>query len=288
MAPRLSAQAFSLIQKATPPIYILFFVFVGAGLQINGLKGMGIALVIAYVLFRSIGKMGGTWIGARMSKSPKVVQNLLGYCLFAQGGVAVGLSIMASHKLAGSPEIAQLVVLVVTATTLCVQLLGPVAVRHAVRKAGEVGLNITEEDLIAKYHVSDVMVNEPITIDAGLTLDEVLKVFCSHDYLFYPVVDNSGKVIGSMTIDSVKEAVKYQETAQWLLAYDVMMPLRDHILPDMPLEDAIRHFKAYNLEYCCVVQQGTDALMGLFDLRRANITLTAEVVKCRELSEQNG
>ena len=176
MAPRLSAQTFSLVQKTTPPIYILFFVFVGAGLQVKGLNLIAIAIVIAYVIFRSVGKMGGAYLGSKISGSAIVVRKYLGLCLFAQGGVAVGLSIMASHKFASQPEIAQMIVLVVTTTTLFVQLLGPVAVKHAVKKAEEIGLNVTEEDLFKKYKVKDVMVEKPVTIQASETLDNVLKV----------------------------------------------------------------------------------------------------------------
>lgn len=286
MAPRLSAQTFSLVQKTTPPIYILFFVFVGAGLQVKGLNLIAIAIVIAYVIFRSVGKMGGAYLGAKISGSAIVVRKYLGLCLFAQGGVAVGLSIMASHKFASQPEIAQMIVLVVTTTTLFVQLLGPVAVKHAVKKAEEIGLNVTEEDLFKKYKVKDVMVENPVTIQASETLENVLKVFSENDYTFYPVVDTNGIAVGSMTIDGIKDTLKYQNTASWLLACDVMAPIKDHISKEMSLEDAMRHFKAYNLDYCCVVEKNSDKIEGLFDIRRVHKSITAEILRCREMADQ--
>ncbi|ARN56358.1 cation:proton antiporter [Sedimentisphaera salicampi] len=282
IAPRLSSQTFNMIQKFSPPIYILFFVFVGAGIQIQGLKGAALAIAAGYVVFRSLGKVGGAFIGAKISGAQAVVKKYLGCCLFAQGGVAVGLSIMASHKFADQPEIAQMIVLVVTATTLFVQLLGPVSVKYAVKKAGEIGLNVTEEDLIKKYKVRDVMVENPVTIYASQTLDEVLRIFSENDFTYYPVVEDSGKVIGSMSIEGIKETLKYRDTASWLLACDIMKPMEDHISPDMELEEAMRYFRAYNIDYACVIEDGSDKIKGLFDIRLANKKISAEVIKCRE------
>ena len=79
--------------------------------------------------------------------------------LFAQGGVAVGLSIVAAHRFEAT--IGGDIIVIVTVTTMLVEILGPPFVKLAVTKAGEVGLGITEEDLIRSYKVTDVMDPNP-------------------------------------------------------------------------------------------------------------------------------
>ena len=147
--------------------------------------------------------MAGAFIGAKMSHAAGTVQKYLGFTLFAQGGVAVGLSIMASQKF--SPEVSKVVIMVVATTTLVVQILGPFAVKYGVKKAGEVGMNITEDDLILTYKVGDVVDREAPTISEGLPLREILNTFCNHDAIFYPTVNRNGQLVGTITISGIKE-----------------------------------------------------------------------------------
>ncbi|MFI4911283.1 MAG: cation:proton antiporter [Sedimentisphaeraceae bacterium JB056] len=284
VAPRASVRTFDLVKKATPPIYILFFVFVGAGIKISNLSMLAWVLVIIYVIGRSVGKMCGASIGAKVSGAASSVKKYLGLCLFAQGGVAVGLSIVASHKFADQPQIAQLIVIVVTTTTLIVQFLGPSAVKIAVKKAGEINMNITDEDLIKTLKVSDVMETEPTVIKQDDTLKNVLDIFGQTDSLFYPVVDRAKKLIGVITIEGIKETFKYQDSAHWLLACDVMLPVMDRLLPNEPLEEAIRHMRTYNSDYACIVDD-EDKMIGLFNLPAVNRRISAEVLARREQTD---
>lgn len=283
-APRASAKTFDLVKKATPPIYILFFVFVGAGIKINNLSALAWCLVIAYVIGRSIGKMTGASIGARFSGASRSVRKYLGLCLFAQGGVAVGLSIVASHKFADQPEIAQLIVIVVTTTTLIVQFLGPSAVKIAVKKAGEINMNITDEDLIKTLKVQDVMEKEPTLIKQDYTLKKVLDVFGQTDSLFYPVVDAAQKLIGVITIEGIKETFKYQDSANWLLACDVMLPAIDRLKPEDSLDETMKHMRTYNSDYACIVGP-KGKMLGVFDLPAITRKISAEVLSRREQTD---
>lgn len=130
------------IEQAGPVIYVLFFALVGAGLRIETLPEMGL-LGLGYLIMRAIGKYGGTWIGGALSGSSKNVRDYLGLALLSQAGVAIGLALNASHRFEDlGPEGADLAVLVlnvVTATTFVVQLIGPVLVKYAIGKAGEIG-----------------------------------------------------------------------------------------------------------------------------------------------------
>jgi len=97
-----SKEAFTLVEGFAPPIYIIFFVMVGAKLKFNTMTLSVLLLVFIYLLFGMIGKMLGANIGARLSKAPKTVVKYLPYSLFSQAGVAIGLSILASQYFPGN------------------------------------------------------------------------------------------------------------------------------------------------------------------------------------------
>ncbi|MDD5459848.1 MAG: cation:proton antiporter, partial [Phycisphaerae bacterium] len=96
--PRKSQSLFNLDESFAPPIYALFFVLVGARLELANLPIWMLVLALAYVIGRTGGKMFGAWFGGKISNSPESVRKYLGYCLFSQAGVAIGLSILAGER----------------------------------------------------------------------------------------------------------------------------------------------------------------------------------------------
>ncbi len=277
IAPRRSGETFDLVKRISPPIYILFFVFVGAGIQISSLSKMALLLVLVYVIGRSAGKFTGAYLGSRLSGASVKLQKYLGFCLFAQGGVAIGLTIVASSRFASQPELASLIVVVVATTTLIVQILGPAATKFAVKKADEIGRNITPEDLIEKYTVADVMESESPTIDSALAFSQILKVFCNSSSLCYPVIDDKVKLLGVVTMQGIRETLNYQESAGWLVAFDVMQPAIDVVPPTMPLAEVIRKMNELGIEYMCVADEDS-SFKGVVNLRSVNRRIAAEVL----------
>ncbi|MBN1351549.1 cation:proton antiporter [candidate division KSB1 bacterium] len=142
IAPVSNRKVATVLDSFSPPFYIFFFTLVGARLQIGMLPQMGLIGII-YVIFRTAGKFSGTWFGAKISGATDSVRKYLGFALFSQAGVAVGLAISASHELAAMGqkgiELGQLAINVVTATTFIVQLIGPPFVKYAIIKANEAG-----------------------------------------------------------------------------------------------------------------------------------------------------
>lgn len=131
---------FDAVSAISPPIYLLFFVLVGARLQLALLPKIGIVGML-YILFRSAGKFIGAFFGARISKAEEKVAKYIGFCLFSQAGVAIGLSIQAYHEFQGlgsaGSQLALLAVNTIAATTFVFQVLGPPSTRYAIIKAGE-------------------------------------------------------------------------------------------------------------------------------------------------------
>lgn len=182
-APAKTRSVFDLTSKFTPPVYVLFFVLVGAKLDIWIITPYLGLMAILYVAGRTFGKTIGSMIGGWLTKAPKTVQKYLPYCLLSQAGVAIGLSIAAGNDF---PEtIGPQILLIITATTFIVQIIGPICVKHGVTKAGECGLNVTDEDIKKNTLVKDVMwgnlkicdENSPAIVNDTTTLNEILDSF---------------------------------------------------------------------------------------------------------------
>ena len=129
------------IDGITPPLYMLFFVISGASLDITifGSKGALTLIVIAlvYVLFRCLGKWLGSYLGSKAMHSESTVQKYLGYTLFPQAGVAIGLATTANQAFP-DPQLASLILAVILSATIIYELAGPVITKIALKKAGEI------------------------------------------------------------------------------------------------------------------------------------------------------
>ncbi len=284
LMPRESKGMFKLIERFTPPIYISFFVLAGAHMKFGKLSLWMVILIIFYTLFRAAGKMTGSWFGAKYSGAPAVVRKYLGICLLPQAGVAIGLAILASQQFQG--ELAHTIIMVTMTATFLMEILGPILVKVGVKKAGEVGLNITEEDLIKIYTVKDVMDTKPTSIPQDLPLQQILEVFSTTDSLYYPVVDAQSRLIGIITIPDIKEIFANREFAGWLLACDVAEPVLDKTTPNKPLEEIIEHMRRYHLENIPVVaDQDSDELVGVLDYAKTFRKISAEVLNRRKAAE---
>jgi len=168
-----------------------------------------------------------------------------------------------------------------------VQLLGPLFVKIGIKKAGEIGMNVTEEDLIKTYKVADVMDTRPTSISQDLPLHQILEVFSASDSVYYPVIDKQSRIIGIITIADIKEMFANREVAGWLLACDVAEPVLDKTTPQRPLEEALEQMRRYDLENMLVVAgDDSDELVGVLDYRKTLRKISAEVLHRRKKADE--
>ena len=293
LVPRRSRDTFELIKAFAPPIYVLFFVMVGARLSLENVSGWILWLSIAYVVGRAAGKVFGTWIGASWSNSGKSVRNYLGMCLFSQGGVAVGLAVIATHRFSeavpGTTIVpGEIIVVVIIATTVVFELLGPPLVKLGVKKAGEIGLDVTEKDLIESYSVADVMEKNPPVLQENSPAGQILKLFSEQDSLCYPVVNAGGKLTGMITIGQVKEAFATRAFQEWVLAFDLMEPVLDKTTAQTPLHDALERMRQFKLDFLPVVTGADDdKLLGLVEQRSVNRALAEEIARRQSIADNS-
>lgn len=273
MAPKRSKELFALIKSFSSPIYVLFFVLVGARLTLNHMPGFLWIIVGLYVFFRSAGKMLGAWIGAKITKADPVVQKYTGMGLFAQGGVAIGLSIMASQHL-GNLQISDginlgdIIITGVTATTFIVQIIGPTMVKIAIKLANESGKNITEEDIIAKWTIEDVLEKDTPIIKETDSVKKLVSYFTESKFFCLPVVDKNNKTIGMITMNDLKQLISSQDTWEWILAKDIIDPTHDLIIKSNSLEDALMTLKQLGREQIPVIESEENPMpAGILDTR---------------------
>lgn len=131
-------QIFHEVYRIASPLVALFFVLIGLNLDISSIAQIGF-LGFFYLIGRTVAKSFGAFIGASIVKAEPVVQKYLGPCLYSQAGVALGLAVLISDKLAsfGVPEMGLLILNTITATTIVFQIFGPLAIKWAIQRSGE-------------------------------------------------------------------------------------------------------------------------------------------------------
>ncbi|UCG01561.1 MAG: cation:proton antiporter [Candidatus Heimdallarchaeota archaeon] len=131
-------QIFHEVYRIASPLVALFFVLIGLNLDISSLVQIGL-LGFLYLIGRTVAKSVGAFIGTSIVKAEPTVRKYLGPCLYSQAGVALGLAVLISDKLAsfGVPEMGFLILNTITATTIVFQIFGPLAIKWAVQRSGE-------------------------------------------------------------------------------------------------------------------------------------------------------
>jgi Kef-type K+ transport system membrane component KefB len=275
--PKLAQSALVELHKFFAPVYILFFVLVGARVNFAHANKEIWFLVAAYVLGSIGGKTFGAYLGGAVSHTVKTVRNYLGFCLYPQGGIAVALLIVASHRF--SSDISGLMLLVVIIGAFILQVIGPMGVKYGGGKAGELGLNVTEEDLIKSYKVGNVMEPDVPVIAAGASLSDVLEIVSNTTHPCYCVVDNLRKIIGVITLDGIRNIFVARELSEWLVALDIAEPIVEMVTPNTTLSEAIEMMERERIEYAVIVSsKQSREYAGVLDSRAMRRRLSAEVL----------
>ena len=130
-----SEELLSRVDGWTTPLFVLFFVFSGAELDLSILKNPAVLLLGAtYIISRSLGKYFGAFGSAALCRCDKATRNNLGITLLPQAGVALGMAITA-QTLPGDGAMVRNIVLF---SVLIYELVGPTLTKWALTSAGEI------------------------------------------------------------------------------------------------------------------------------------------------------
>ena len=123
-------------EKWTSPLYCLFFVLSGASLRFDIFSDVSIILIgIIYIVFRALGKYMGASVSSRATHCAPQVVKYLGFALFPQAGVALGMSLTASQILG---ETGALVRTLTLFAVLIYELVGPSITKVALTRSGDI------------------------------------------------------------------------------------------------------------------------------------------------------
>lgn len=117
------------------PFLLLFFVLAGASLKIDVFAQIGM-LGVAYIVMRAFGKILGARLGGSLARAEPTIKRWTGIALMPQAGVALGLALLANQRF---PNIGEVLLPIVIASTIVFELLGPTFTRLALQRAGEIG-----------------------------------------------------------------------------------------------------------------------------------------------------
>jgi len=142
LVPRVEAA----LMEIMPLVFILFFCLAGAHLKLSAIPALG-SLGCIYILGRSIGKIGGAGLAARLGRVETNIKKYLGLGILSQAGVAIGLSLIVKQDFAqlaiqyNLPHAAMIgvtVITTITATSIFFEIIGPILTRFALKRAGEI------------------------------------------------------------------------------------------------------------------------------------------------------
>lgn len=136
---------FSLYEPLTPPIFALFFIIAGTELDIHVFaQGTIVFVGLLYLVSRFVGKLVGIFLGGTLTKTPQRTRNYLGFCLFPQAGVAIGLALFVQTSnvaLHASPEVRESLIIIVNVVLFSVfinELIGPAISRFGIKKGCDI------------------------------------------------------------------------------------------------------------------------------------------------------
>ncbi|MFA7676758.1 MAG: cation:proton antiporter [Candidatus Omnitrophota bacterium] len=127
---------FEILERYTEEvIFVMFFTISGMQLDFSVLSKV-FGLVFLFALFRIIGKVFGTAVGATIAKSSSNVKKYTGGGLVPAGGIVIGLALLMKQHPAFN-KMADIIISVIIGATVIHELIGPIIVKIVLRKAGE-------------------------------------------------------------------------------------------------------------------------------------------------------
>jgi Kef-type K+ transport system membrane component KefB/CBS domain-containing protein len=277
-------EMFELIKRFSPPIFILFFVLVGAQLDARILVRPGVLLLaFVYIACRSIGKVAGASVGGKLSKAKATVSKYTGFCLFDQAGVAVGLALAAYHSFSlmgdGPRAVGLLIVNIITATTFLLQLVAPPMIKYGIKKADEMFRDVTAEDIIATHKVDEVMDTDFLVIKENNNIHQIIELMKKSDAYIYPIVGMDEKYIGVTSLGEIRDAFYEEQLDQLILAGDIVREMDSVVYLGQQLNDAMEIFRSRKTDYIPVLKdKDSRLLVGKLEYKRLMDYITKEVL----------
>jgi Kef-type K+ transport system membrane component KefB len=140
------------LSRFDPPIYAIFFVIAGAGIEVDRLTSLGLAGG-AFILARGTGKIVGFRLGSARSGLTPRIGLLLGLSMLALADLAVGLTIEVARRF---PDLRGTVNPIVLGAVAVYETLGPIGTRLAILRSGEAAAGTTSRGPLGRIATKKV------------------------------------------------------------------------------------------------------------------------------------
>lgn len=118
---------------------VLVIVNLGMPLDYRLIAGAGLFTAI-YILSRAVGKIGGAYIGGKLTKAEPVVTKYLGFTLLPHSGVSLVFTGIAAAALSSfDPPLADIVSGTIVAAAIINEIIAVIIAKYAFKWAGEIG-----------------------------------------------------------------------------------------------------------------------------------------------------
>ena len=270
------------LKHLTGLLTVTFFVVHGAELDLASLSQVGLIGVV-YVIARCLGKYVGIRAAAKGLGESVNTQRWLGATLFSHAGAAIALTTVAVER---APEIGKQLQTIILGTVVVFELIGPIMIRHAIRKSGEMPIDqAIHHTSVTPWHqlrdvwarlagamrrrtngreqesdltVRDLMRAHVPPIRDSATFDEVLDfVEHSHDDT-YPVVDEQGGLIGVIRYRELSHALFDPLAGSLICAADLTQDAEFVFHPDDTLAGVREAFRRSQDDCIPVVKSKTE------------------------------
>lgn len=254
---------------------VVFFVAHGAELDLTKL-GEAKLIGVGYIVFRFAGKYLGARYAAKKCLEKPEIQQWLGATLTAQAGAAIALSsiAVARTEAAGGElyEICKEVQIVILGTVVVFEIVGPILIRQAVLRSGEMPLaqaihhpttglfdqfrTVWNRVLIAfgrnphkgrsadDLTIGELMRQNPVSVPQTATFDELVdRIEHSRDNVYF-VVAEGAELVGLVRYRELSSVLFDPALGSLVRAADVMTPASRMLHPDDP---ATRAFDIFEL-----------------------------------------
>ena len=117
---------------------VVVIVNLGMPLDYRLIAGAGVFTII-YILSRAAGKIGGSYIGGKLTKAQPVVTKYLGLTLLPHSGVSLVFTGIASSSLTSvDPSLAEIVSGTIVAAAIINEIIAVIVAKYAFKRAGEI------------------------------------------------------------------------------------------------------------------------------------------------------
>ena len=311
---------YNALRSISGPIFALFFVLAGFELHLSELPHIGL-LGLAYVVMRVIGKTLGGWIGLRLSPNHGDLVPFVGVGMLCQAGVAIGLADFLSANWGTTADglftpapAARMFETVVLGSIVIFEAVGPLALKHAAIRAGEVKavtlihrrrtpgnqsqsvvrqaweallrtLNITPRAGTAgtdNLEVRHIMRANVKTLSASASFDDVLHFVESSRHNHFPVVDDNGAYVGMIHYGDMRTLMYDPAIRELVTAHDLCGQSAAITKQDVPLDELFKTFQTSDIGCLAVVDNETQRhVIGIVEQRDLLIAMHRDQTSAR-------